>query len=78
MLSIQSIVCNDEVTLEAERMEDGTLNTFIVALELLAKTDGIKHDESVEKILVDMLPLSVEAEIQGNKITALKKDESPT
>lgn len=33
---------------------------------------------SVEKILVDMFLLSVEEEIHGNKITALKKGESPT
>ncbi|XP_071393300.1 gamma-interferon-inducible protein 16-like isoform X2 [Centroberyx affinis] len=60
-----------ETWLEAEL--DQELKTLVVESKLLAKTFGIRLEGDFEERLLDKMPFSAEAEIQGNKITAITK-----
>ncbi|GAA6226153.1 replication factor A protein 1-like isoform X1 [Lates japonicus] len=52
--------CNSEV------------QTFVVASELLAEAFGVRLDSDFKKTLLEKIPLSAKAEIQGNKINKIK------
>ncbi|XP_071393296.1 DNA ligase 1-like [Centroberyx affinis] len=60
-----------ETWLEAEH--DQEVKTLVVESELLAKTFGIKLGGNFKERLLDKMPLSAEAEIQGNTIRKITK-----
>ncbi|XP_030603062.1 uncharacterized protein LOC115792602 [Archocentrus centrarchus] len=50
------------------------LQMFVVASQLLAKAFGVKLDENFKQRLVDKMPLSAVAQIQGNKIHTIRNN----
>ncbi|XP_078122448.1 uncharacterized protein LOC144527959 isoform X3 [Sander vitreus] len=58
-----------ETQLEANFNDN--LQTFVVASRLLAKTLNFKIKGDIKKSLIDKIPISADAEIQGNQITKI-------
>ncbi|XP_033969982.1 uncharacterized protein LOC117469625 [Trematomus bernacchii] len=68
-----------KATLKETQLEvdlDAKLLTLIVASRLLAKTLGFQLKKGFDKDLLKIIPLSVEAEIQGNRIIKMADPEN--
>ncbi|XP_035998548.1 uncharacterized protein LOC105920624 [Fundulus heteroclitus] len=82
--AVQNVTVKIEGVIKAGGMEseleveiNHQLNTFIMSSRLLADALGIKLQGDFEDKLLEMLPFTGKAEIQGNRILKLQKKSKP-
>ncbi|KAK5610270.1 hypothetical protein CRENBAI_007886 [Crenichthys baileyi] len=71
-VKIVGIIKSGRMESELEVLIHNQVNTFIMASPLLAQVLGVRLADDLEDRLLEKIPFLVQAEIQGNKITALK------